>query len=247
MEEVSGRGPVGRSLRKRRGSAAVVRPRVRTPKALPLRDSSVKMSFAVSVSWTAPNFSRPNRTALGSLFIWQSLASKTRSCRELPIAGATSPRHFLAAAPSLRSFSHEREVPMTMTRRLALLAPATVALGAAAFSSTPARAAMKTESIDYSHGNTKLKAHVAYDDSVTGKRPAIFMVHARDGLTDFAKQQAEEWSKLGYYVFATDMYGMLPKNLQEITAQTDMFRDARVLMRARPQAGFDVLAKQPLV
>ena len=78
---------------------------------------------------------------------------------------------------------------MTMTRRLALLAPATVALGAAAFSSTPARAAMKTEAIDYSHGNTKLKAHVAYDDSVTGKRPAIFMVHARNGLTDFAKHR----------------------------------------------------------
>ena len=53
---------------------------------------------------------------------------------------------------------------------------------------------------------------MAYDDSATGKRPAIFMVHARNGLTDFAKQQAEEWSKLGYYVFATDMFGMLPKN-----------------------------------
>ena len=118
---------------------------------------------------------------------------------------------------------------MTMTRRLALLAPATVALGAAAFSSTPARAAMKTESIDYSHGNTKLKAHVAYDDNATGKRPAIFMVHARDGLTDFAKQQAEEWSTLGYYVFATDMFGVLPK---KITAQTDMFRKDRTFMKA---------------
>jgi dienelactone hydrolase len=136
---------------------------------------------------------------------------------------------------------------MTMTRRLALLAPATVALGAAAFSSTPARAAMKTEAIDYSHGNTKLKAHVAYDDSVTGKRPAIFMVHARNGLTDFAKQQANEWSKLGYYVFATDMFGMLPKNLEEVIAQTDMFRKDRALLQARTQAGFDTLLKQPQV
>jgi hypothetical protein len=88
---------------------------------------------------------------------------------------------------------------------------------------------------------------VAYADSVTGKRPAIFMVHARNGLTDFAKQQAEEWSKLGYYVFATDMFGMLPKNLEEITAQTDMFRKDRTFMNARAQAGFDTLAKQPLV
>src|SRR5262249_35556763 len=103
----------------------------------------------------------------------------------------------LPARQACGRVSQDREVPMTITRRLALLGPATVALGATALSSTPARAAMKTESVDYSHGNIKLKAHVAYDDSVTGKRPAIFMVHARNGLTDFAKQQAEEWSKLG--------------------------------------------------
>jgi dienelactone hydrolase len=136
---------------------------------------------------------------------------------------------------------------MKVSRRFALWGPATVALGAAALSSVPARAAMKAESIDYSHGDTKLKAYVAYDDSVTGKRPAIFMVHAREGLTDFAKQLADEWSKLGYYVFATDMFGILPKNLEEITAQTDMFRKDRALMRARAQAGFDVLLKQPQV
>jgi dienelactone hydrolase len=136
---------------------------------------------------------------------------------------------------------------MTITRRVALVGSATAALGAAAFSATPARAAMKTASVDYSHGNTKLKAFAAYDDSVTGKRPAIFMVHARNGLTDSAKQQAQEWSNLGYYVFAADMFGMLPRNLEEITAQTDMFRKDRTLMKARAQAGFDVLAQQPLV
>jgi dienelactone hydrolase len=114
-------------------------------------------------------------------------------------------------------------------------------------STVPARAATKTDSIDYSHGNTRLKAFVAYDDSVTGKRPAIFMVHARDGLTDFAKKQATDWSKLGYYVFATDMFGMLPKNLEEITAQTDSFRKDRAFMKARTQAGFDTLLKQPQV
>src|SRR5499427_10725908 len=168
------------------------------------------------------------------------VALKTRTCHfalDIPPPARQAPG----------SVSREREIPMTITRRVALLAPATVALGAAAFSSTPARAAMKTESIDYSHGSTRLKAHVAYDDSVTGKRPAIFMVHARNGLTDFAKQQAEEWSKLGYYVFATDMFGMLPKNLEQITAQTDMFRKDRAFMKARAQAGFDTLAKQPLV
>jgi dienelactone hydrolase len=136
---------------------------------------------------------------------------------------------------------------MTITRRSALLGPATVALGAAALSSTPARAATHTQSIEYSHGDTKLTAYAAFDDSITGRRPAIFMVHAREGLTDFVKQQADDWSKLGYYVFATDMFGMLPKNMEEIVAQTDRLRKDRGLMRARAQAGFDVLLKQPQV
>ena len=43
------------------------------------------------------------------------------------------------------------------------------------------------------------------------------------------------------------MFGMLPKNLEEITAQTDMFRKDRALMEARAQAGFDTLAKRSLV
>jgi dienelactone hydrolase len=130
---------------------------------------------------------------------------------------------------------------MTTIKMLAAVLAAAFALAG------PARAEMKTEWVDYTHGDTKLKAYMVYDDKVTGKRPAIFMVHARNGLTDFAKQQANEWSKLGYYVFATDMFGMLPKNLEEIMAQTEMFRKDRALMKARTQAGFETLAKQPLV
>ena len=56
------------------------------------------------------------------------------------------------------------------------LAPAALALAA-----LPARAEMKTQWVDYSQGDTKLKAYMAYDDKVTGKRPAIFVVHDRAG------------------------------------------------------------------
>jgi hypothetical protein len=44
---------------------------------------------------------------------------------------------------------------------------------------------MKTDSIDYSDGNTELTAYVAYDDSITGKRPAQVAGNLRvdgDGL-----------------------------------------------------------------
>jgi dienelactone hydrolase len=136
---------------------------------------------------------------------------------------------------------------MTMIRMPAAVLAAAFALGATAFSSAPARAEMKTEWVDYSHGDLKLKAYMAYDDKLTGKRPAIFMIHAREGLTEHAKGQAEGWTKLGYVVFAADMYGVLPKNVDEIVAQTSIFRKDRALMNARAQAGFDTLIKNPMV
>jgi dienelactone hydrolase len=135
---------------------------------------------------------------------------------------------------------------MTMIRVPAAVLAAAFALGATAFSA-PARAEMKTEWVDYSHGDLKLKAYMAYDDTVTGKRPAIFMIHAREGLTEHAKGQAEGWTKLGYVVFAADMYGVLPKTVDEIVAQTSIFRKDRALMNARAQAGFDTLIKNPMV
>jgi len=124
---------------------------------------------------------------------------------------------------------------------------AAIAAAGFIFVAGSARAEMKTEWVDYSHGDLKLKAYMAHDDKVTGKRPAIFMIHAREGLTDHAKGQAEGWSKLGYVVFATDMYGVLPKNVDEIVAQTSVFRKDRALMAARARAGFDTLVKNPIV
>ena len=131
---------------------------------------------------------------------------------------------------------------MTMMRVVAAIAAAGFI-----FVAGSARAEMKTGWVDYSHGDLKLKAYMAHDDKVTGKRPAIFMIHAREGLTDHAKGQAEGWSKLGYVVFATDMYGVLPKNVDEIVAQTSVFRKDRSLMAARARAGFDTLVKNPIV
>jgi dienelactone hydrolase len=73
------------------------------------------------------------------------------------------------------------------------------------------------------------------------------MVHDRDGLTDRTKQKAENWAKLGYVVFAADMFGMLPKDHEEMKAQTEPFRKDRALLKARTQAGFDTLLQSPLV
>jgi dienelactone hydrolase len=135
---------------------------------------------------------------------------------------------------------------MMMFRMLSAFLAAAFALAAG-----PVRAEMKSEWVEYSHGDTKLKAYMAYDDKVTGKRPAVLMIHARDGMSPTTLEHAAIWAKLGYVSFAADIYGygqgVLPKTVPEMQAQTDIYTKNRALMRARTQAGFDALAKNPMV
>jgi dienelactone hydrolase len=135
---------------------------------------------------------------------------------------------------------------MTMLRTLA------VALAAAfALATGTAQAEMKKEWVEYNHGETKLKAYMAYDDQGSGKRPAVLMVHAREGMTPKTLSLAETWAKLGYVSFAADIFGygqgVLPKDVPEMQAQTAIYTKDRPLMRARTQAGFDALLKNPMV
>ena len=41
----------------------------------------------------------------------------------------------------------------------------------------PVHAAIKTQYVDYMHGNTALKGYLAYDDAITGKRPGVLLAH----------------------------------------------------------------------
>jgi dienelactone hydrolase len=130
------------------------------------------------------------------------------------------------------------------------LLPAAVA-AVAVFAAVPASAEMKTEWVEYSQGGMKLKAYMAYDDKITGKRPAVFVVHAREGMTPKTQELTELWAKRGYVSFAADIFGygsgVLPKDVPEMTAQTQIFRKDRALAKARTQAGYDTLIKNPMV
>ena len=120
-----------------------------------------------------------------------------------------------------------------------------------ALSAVPAQAEMKSQWVEYSHGNTKLKAYMAYDDKITGRRPAVLVAHARSGMSPQTLKLTEIWAKLGYVSFAADIFGygqgVLPKNTEEMVAQTEIYRKNRELLRARTHAGYDTLIKNPLV
>ena len=127
----------------------------------------------------------------------------------------------------------------------------TILAAAFTLAAGPAQAEMKSQWVEYSHGDTKLKAYMAYDDNVTGRRPAVLMIHAREGMTPKTLQLAEIWANLGYASFAADIFGygqgVLPKDVPEMQTQTAIYTNDRALMRARTQAGFDTLIKNPIV
>jgi dienelactone hydrolase len=124
-----------------------------------------------------------------------------------------------------------------------------VAAFAASLFAGTARAEIKTQWIDYKQGDTALQGYLAYDDAITGKRPGVLMLHRRDGMSDLTLENTVMYAKQGYVVFAPDIFGkdIRPKTVPEMQAQTAIYTKDRPLMRARTQAGFDVLRSNPLV
>src|ERR1700733_4483226 len=106
---------------------------------------------------------------------------------------------------------------------------------AAVLNASSARAAMKTQWIDYKQGNTVLSGYLVYDDAVQGRRPGVLMIHDRSGFSTGTLADAEMISKLGYVVFAEDIFGkgIVPKTVPEMTDTIAIYDKDRALMRAR--------------
>ena len=111
----------------------------------------------------------------------------------------------------------------------------TLAVAAMALHVGAAQAAMKTQWIDYKQGNAPLSGYLVYDDAVQGRRPGVLMIHDRAGFAAKTLADAEMISKLGYVVFAEDIYGkgVVPKTVPEMTEQTEIYEKDLPLMRAR--------------
>jgi dienelactone hydrolase len=71
------------------------------------------------------------------------------------------------------------------------------------------QAGLITKPVMYEHNGAKLTGYLAYDDSVTakGKAPGVLVFHEWWGLNDYIKGRADQLAKMGYVVFAADMYG----------------------------------------
>jgi dienelactone hydrolase len=112
-----------------------------------------------------------------------------------------------------------------------------------------ARAQVHVQMVQYHDGDTLLEGYLTYDDSIIkGKRPGVLVVHQWMGLGDYEKKRAEMLAKLGFNVFAVDIYGkgVRPKDTKEAGVLSGKYKADRELLRRRVNAGLEVLQKHEL-
>lgn len=112
----------------------------------------------------------------------------------------------------------------------------------------PAAAAVRTETVEYRHGETVLEGFVAWDDSTQQRRPGILVIHEWTGQGEYVQSRAKKLAALGYVAFALDMYGkgVRPASPKDAGAEAAKYKNERGLMRTRAKAGLEVLRKHPL-
>ncbi|MGB5107461.1 MAG: dienelactone hydrolase family protein [Candidatus Zixiibacteriota bacterium] len=109
----------------------------------------------------------------------------------------------------------------------------------------PVFPAIKTEVVEYKHGDAALEGYLAYDDAVKGPRPGVLVIHQWMGLTDNEKMRATMLAELGYVAFAVDVYGkgIRPKDGDVAGAEAGKYREDPTLFRERLNAGLQTLLK----
>jgi dienelactone hydrolase len=105
---------------------------------------------------------------------------------------------------------------------------------------------VETEVVAYKDGDVELEGYLAYKKDAPARRPAVMVVHEWRGHGSYARKRAEMLAELGYVAFACDMYGkgVVAKDHKEAAELSGVYFKDRAKMRARANAGLDVLRKR---
>lgn len=101
---------------------------------------------------------------------------------------------------------------------------------------------MVEKSVTYQQGGATLEGFHVYDDALTGKRPAILVLHQWTGLGNYEKRRSRMLAEMGYNVFAADIYGQgIRPAVPEAGKEAGKYKGDRPLYRARIMAALDLL------
>lgn len=112
-----------------------------------------------------------------------------------------------------------------------------------------AQAAIVAKELDYVVDGVTMQGYLAYDDAIKGQRPGVLVVHEWWGHDDYARKRARMLAELGYTALALDMYGEgkhvhHPNDANKLSSELTA---NHAVVKARFQAAFDALQKQPTV
>ena len=105
---------------------------------------------------------------------------------------------------------------------------------------------MHVEDVEYEHDRVKMLGRLAYDETQSGKRPAVLLCHEAPGIDDNVKGRVERLAELGYVAFGLDCHGggkVLA--LDEIMGRLGALVGDVERFRGLGFAGLDVLLAQP--
>jgi len=100
--------------------------------------------------------------------------------------------------------------------------------------------------VDYSDGSQKLSGFVSKPAKVTKNKAGVLILPAWMGIDDHAKESAEALSKLGYYTFVADIYGVgdKPTNYSEAGQKAGYYKKNIQEYQKRIQLALEQLIKQ---
>jgi dienelactone hydrolase len=112
-----------------------------------------------------------------------------------------------------------------------------------------AGARIETSAVAYDHEGQALEGYAAHDAAITGRKPAVLVIHDWSGLREYPRARAQMLARLGYYAFAADIYGAGRRfdDQEQAAAEAGKYYQDLGLVRARVRAAYDVVAKDPAV
>jgi dienelactone hydrolase len=102
---------------------------------------------------------------------------------------------------------------------------------------------MKAEKIKYAMGALTAEGALIYDETISGKRPALLMAPNWLGMTDKAIERGKLLAGDRYAVFVADMYGegTRPANFGQCAALANPLRENAAEQRKRIRAAYDTM------
>jgi dienelactone hydrolase len=110
-----------------------------------------------------------------------------------------------------------------------------------------AHAQVRTQEINYEAGGREFTGYFAWDDTSSGERPGVLVLHEWWGHNDYARERARMLAEIGYTALALDMYGsdrvaehpedaraFMQALMSDMDAAERRFDKAHDLLRAHP-------------